>query len=129
MTKFTPDTVSADEDAINGCLRHGDCCLELLGESPEEKEYLRQIEQVYFECGATNFRQAHFFLTLQTRLQAIEELTSRQDSRTKGIAERIRESELSRACGGDPVFLEAHGDQLGTKEWVAACEKFFGGES
>ena len=73
MTKFTPDTVSANEDAINSCLQSGgDCCLELLGESPEEKEYLRQIEQVYFECGATNFRQAHFFLTIQARLQELE---------------------------------------------------------
>lgn len=114
MTKFTPDTVSADEDAINSCLRHGDCCLELLGESPEEKEYLRQIEQVYFECGATNFRQAHFFLTLQTRLQAIEELTSRQDSRTKGIAERIREIEggVEAALSPDPRVFGRDPDSL-----------------
>ena len=37
MAKFTPNTVSAGEDAINGCLQSGgDCCLELLGESLEE---------------------------------------------------------------------------------------------
>jgi hypothetical protein len=71
MSNFTPYNLSISPEALLGCLRDREP-VHRLGESPEENEYLRQLEEVYHNSGATNLDQADFFLRLLRRIEELE---------------------------------------------------------
>lgn len=60
------------QDAIR--LWFDDACYALkdIGHTPEEKDYLQNIEEIVWKTGATNFNLAEYFLRIEARLQCLE---------------------------------------------------------
>lgn len=75
--------------------------LELYAASDEEKEYLRQIDEMEAMYGATNFRQAQFFLEVK---QAI----ALQERRWESTKEELRSlrHDVEVALCPDPFVID-----------------------
>ncbi len=105
---FSFEDLSAEEELwFDSVLRDGDSSIVGLGSSPEANEYLEQLEKAYHECGATNIRQAHFFLETKNAVDL-------QDSRIKALVRRIQEleSDMRAALSPDPRVFGRDPDSL-----------------
>ena len=96
---FKFEDLSAEDGYVfNSILRDGDSSIARLGSSPEASEYLEQLENAYHRYGATNIRQAHFFLEVLNQLttatgaldEAIEQI-ARQRRQVQRLVYQIRE--------------------------------------
>lgn len=75
--------------------------VERLSASAEEKEYLRQIDEMKWENGATSFRQAQFFLEMKQAI-ALQELRWEV---VKGEIRSLRHDVDAALCS-DPFVLD-----------------------